>query len=88
MALQAVPDIGWASRGACRTSDPELFFPVTSSPRQEAAAKRVCAGCAVLQECRAYAIRTGERDGIWGGLTPEERRRLRFPQGWRQRAVS
>ncbi|QYC38604.1 Transcriptional regulator WhiB [Nonomuraea coxensis DSM 45129] len=81
-------EIGWLRRGACRSSDPDLFFPLAPSPLQEARAKAVCAGCQVLEECRAYALRAGESDGIWGGLTPQERRRSRFPAGWRDSAAS
>ncbi|MFC7590076.1 WhiB family transcriptional regulator [Nonomuraea antimicrobica] len=55
---------------------------------QEARAKAVCATCQVMEECRAYALRAGESEGIWGGLTPEERRRTRFPEGWRRPAAS
>ncbi|MBB2909554.1 WhiB family redox-sensing transcriptional regulator [Streptosporangium becharense] len=83
-----VREIGWATRGACRTSDPDLFFPLTPSVEHEARAKAVCAGCAVLKECRAYALRAGEPEGIWGGLTVEERRGMRFPAGWRRPAAS
>jgi WhiB family transcriptional regulator, redox-sensing transcriptional regulator len=81
-------EIGWLRRGACKSSDPELFFPLAASPVQEAQAKAVCATCQVLAECRSYALKAGETDGIWGGLTPEERRRTRFPAGWRNSAAS
>jgi WhiB family transcriptional regulator, redox-sensing transcriptional regulator len=81
-------EIGWLRKGACESSDPELFFPLAPTPAQEARAKAVCAGCQVLTECRSYALKAGEADGIWGGLTPEERRRSRFPAGWRDSAAS
>ncbi|MEV8633356.1 WhiB family transcriptional regulator [Streptosporangium sp. NPDC051023] len=82
-----VREIGWVVRGACRASDPELFFPLAQSAEQEARAKAVCSGCPVLAECRAYALRVAEPEGIWGGLTVQERRSLRFPSGWRQPAA-
>jgi WhiB family redox-sensing transcriptional regulator len=66
----------WRSRAACRFLDPELFFPISDfgeGLEQTAAAKAVCAGCLVRRECLAFAIRTGERDGIWGGMTEQER---------------
>lgn len=91
-SLYGVPmpleEIGWLRRGACRSSDPDLFFPLAPSPLQEARAKAVCAGCPVVTECRSYALRAGETEGIWGGLTPAERRRTRFPEGWRNSAAS
>lgn len=76
----AVQGIGWADRGACRTNDPDLFFPLAPSAEQEARAKAICAGCPVLVECRDHAVRVGEPDGIWGGLTPQERRRVRLAE--------
>ena len=37
-------------------------------------AKRVCAGCEVVVECRDYALATRQPFGVWGGLDEEERR--------------
>ena len=78
----------WMALGACRASDPELFFPISaagSSVEQVSVAKAVCARCAVSEHCRSYALRTMP-DGIWGGTTREERaaervRRAVRPQG-------
>jgi WhiB family transcriptional regulator, redox-sensing transcriptional regulator len=67
----------WRSRGACRFADPELFFPVSDSGKsleQAAEARAICAGCAVRRECLAFALRTQQAYGIWGGLTEQERR--------------
>ena len=36
-------------------------------------AKGICAACPVRSDCLAHAVVNGERDGIWGGLTEEER---------------
>jgi Transposase and inactivated derivatives len=70
----------WRSQAACRTADPELFFPSADNgpayAGQVAAAKAICAGCPVRVSCLDEAL---ERIpfGIAGGLTPEERRRSR-----------
>jgi WhiB family transcriptional regulator, redox-sensing transcriptional regulator len=67
-------------RAACRDTDPELFFPIgTGGPAlaQIGAAKAVCRRCQVTPECLSWAILTGQRDGIWGGLDPLERHELR-----------
>lgn len=37
-------------------------------------AKQVCRGCPVRRECLEHALAARETDGVWGGLTPEERR--------------
>jgi WhiB family transcriptional regulator, redox-sensing transcriptional regulator len=75
----------WTERAACREPgiDPELFFPVSESGPavgQIAAARAICARCPVAADCRAWALRTGEPTGIWGGTTPGERRLLRHAQ--------
>jgi len=43
----------------------------------QARAKAVCSHCPVLAMCRMYGIsKSANEDGIWGGLTKEERRRI------------
>ena len=62
-------------RGACRSEDPELFFPIAAVgpvPAQVRSAKAVCARCPVQASCLSYALITGQ-DGIWGGTTRQER---------------
>ena len=71
----------WWEAAACRTADPDLFFPVSSvgPGRDEVArAKEVCAGCRVLRQCLQFALATRQAHGVWGGTTEEERR-LRVP---------
>ncbi|MGW5407240.1 WhiB family transcriptional regulator [Streptomyces spiralis] len=34
----------------------------------------MCRRCPVLRECRAFALRNSEYDGVWGGMTAGERR--------------
>lgn len=67
--------------GACRVEDLALFLGLPGEPAvariaREEEAKRVCARCAVLVECRAAALAEAdpETTGVRGGLTPEERR--------------
>jgi WhiB family transcriptional regulator, redox-sensing transcriptional regulator len=71
----------WWEAAACRTADPDLFFPVSSvgPGRDEVArAKEVCAGCRVRRQCLQFALSTRQAHGVWGGTTEEERR-LRVP---------
>lgn len=66
----------WRSLAACRSADPDLFFPISSSGRsiaQAAEAKAICAGCPVRRECLAFALRTHQGHGVWGGLSEQER---------------
>jgi WhiB family redox-sensing transcriptional regulator len=68
----------WRSMAACRSADPDLFFPVSASAgsqAQVAEAKAVCARCLVRRQCLDFAIRTRQVHGIWGGMTEQERYR-------------
>ena len=70
----------WRVIAACQSVDPELFFPISAAGKcleEVAEAKRVCARCLVQAECLTFAQRTGQVHGIWGGLTEEERIRVR-----------
>lgn len=75
-ALSADGD--WWSVAACRYADPDLFFPVSASGKslqQVTEAKEVCARCQVRAECLAFALRTNQLHGVWGGMAEEERYR-------------
>ncbi|MEU2900177.1 WhiB family transcriptional regulator [Streptomyces sp. NPDC088106] len=70
----------WRSGAACRTEDPELFFPIgTSGPAlvQTEQAKAVCRGCPVREQCLEWALETGQSIGVWGGTSETERRALK-----------
>ncbi len=70
-------DDDWREAGACVGVDADLFFPVGEELEKIAAAKSVCATCPVRDDCLQYSIATNQTEGVWGGLTPAERRRLR-----------
>lgn len=59
-------------QGACRGKDPEIFLPVQGDRGN--AAKAICRGCVVVEECLEYGLR--EPLGVWGGLNHRERMRL------------
>jgi WhiB family transcriptional regulator, redox-sensing transcriptional regulator len=40
-------------------------------------AKAACKTCPVRDECLSYALKW-EEYGVWGGLSPNERRKIRF----------
>ena len=69
----------WSNRAACLGAEPELFFPIGTGGAaldEVGAAKAVCSTCAVLSDCRDYALRTRQPFGVWGGLDEEQRRAL------------
>jgi WhiB family redox-sensing transcriptional regulator len=71
----ARPAEGWTAKAACRGLDVRLFYP--DSGKRSAPAQRVCAGCLVRAACLEHALAAGERHGVWGGATEDERRAMR-----------
>jgi WhiB family transcriptional regulator, redox-sensing transcriptional regulator len=63
----------WMDRGACRDSDPAVFFPARGE--DTTTAKAICMTCPVLTTCQRFGMT--QRHGVWGGLSERERRRLR-----------
>ena len=58
---------------------PDAFFPEKGSNGLRAEllwAKKVCGECPVQKQCSEYALKW-EDEGIWGGLTAEDRRKLK-----------
>jgi len=75
---------GWQSQAACLDSDPDLFFPISSSGpalQQIAQAKALCASCPVRRECLRFALATNQVHGVWGGTSEEKRQQLRSRDG-------
>lgn len=79
-----LPDAGpftpapWMAEANCLGMGVDLFFPERGgcAPGETANAKDVCRGCVVRAECLEAGM--DEKFGMWGGLTPRERRRLRM----------
>jgi len=70
----------WRADAACGNADPDLFFPddAKSAAVNLRLAKLICRGCRVSASCLTWALAAHEA-GVWGGMTEEERRRLRMP---------
>lgn len=64
----------WRTNAACGGLDPEIFFPVTDEDADQA--KSVCDRCPVQGPCLEHALSLREKDGVWGGCTERERRRI------------
>lgn len=68
----------WARRARCREVGSEVFFAddvAGDGSHLYRHAKRVCAECPVWRECRLAGL--GEDWGVWGGLSPLQRRNIR-----------
>ena len=64
----------WRQYARCLGADPELFYPTSDEAAEEARA--ICTICPVREPCLEYAITAREKQGVWGGLTERERRRM------------
>lgn len=67
----------------CKYVDPELFFPDERlnwngvENDKVKAAKKICGDCKHEVDCASYAIVRPYIQGIWGGTTGADRRRIR-----------
>ena len=60
------------SQAACR-HDPDALFVQGA---EQNAAKRICRGCAIRDECLVEALDNRIEFGVWGGWTERDRRAL------------
>jgi WhiB family transcriptional regulator, redox-sensing transcriptional regulator len=62
-------------RATVRESNTDLFVESWSGNVEvdSDTAKRMCEGCHVIDQCRAYAMVAKEPVGVWGGTTPADR---------------
>jgi WhiB family redox-sensing transcriptional regulator len=67
-------NLSWRQSAACRGVDPEIFYAATDEDAD--VAKSICAQCMVREPCLEYALANREREGVWGGATERERRRI------------
>ena len=65
----------WIALRACSGLPVEIFYPARGEDVK--LAKSICRACPVREECLDYAIRVNEKNGIWGGRSERERRRIR-----------
>jgi WhiB family transcriptional regulator, redox-sensing transcriptional regulator len=64
----------WRNNAAWRGLDLEIFYPPTDE--EAVSAKLVCDACAVREACLEVALSAREKEGVWGGCTERERRRI------------
>jgi len=67
-------DISWRINSACQGLDPDIFYPESEDNCEQATA--ICKSCHVRIACLNYALDTREKQGVWGGASARERRRL------------
>ena len=64
-------------RGLCRGMDTNVFFPQNGHNLLTRPAKETCNRCPVQLECLEYALDKNIDHGTWGGVSENERRRIR-----------
>lgn len=70
----------WRLRAACR-SLPDLDAPFATDDRLQADFIRVCQHCPVRTDCLEFALACNDADGIYGGLTVDQRRIVQRRRG-------
>jgi hypothetical protein len=69
--FKAIPAQLDLARAVCVNTDSEIFF--SEEPSEIALAKSICGECPIATQCAEWAAKNAEY-GVFGGLTPEERR--------------
>jgi WhiB family transcriptional regulator, redox-sensing transcriptional regulator len=68
------PDASFMKRGRCNDLPPEIMFP-HDKPGVEAA-KEICRICVVQEVCLDHALTFKIGNGVWGGTSERERRKI------------
>ena len=77
--LESAP--AWRSSAACIGMDSNIFFlDYRGNYRQ---ARAICQACPVRTECLDSELAYAETWGMFGGLSPRERREIRFTRARR-----
>jgi WhiB family redox-sensing transcriptional regulator len=66
----------WKDEAACLGLNGAMFFPGENN-HYDPQAFTICRRCPVRERCLMFAMNNEIAYGIWGGLTPPERQRLR-----------
>lgn len=74
-ALLQRDEMAWQDDANCKGANADLFFPERGASTRTA--KSICRECRVRADCLEFAITTGEKFGIWGGMSERERRKVR-----------
>ncbi len=74
MSALSTTNLSWRTSAACQGLDPDIFYPLSDEDSDQA--KDVCAVCPVQTSCLEHALAIREKEGVWGGATERERRRI------------
>lgn len=68
---------GWRARALCRNYDLNAFYPTPMDSNAKAAALMICGDCPVQMDCLDWALAVNDQEAVLGGMTVNERRRIR-----------
>lgn len=71
-------------QAACAGTDTEFFYPNKDSftDDERRIFEKMCGSCPILDMCKEWAL-VHERFGVWGGMVPIDRERMRRRLGWK-----
>ena len=68
----------WHAEGLCRDHHtPDLWHPASAKDDAAREAKTICRVCPVRALCADEALNDPTLSGVWGGLTANQRTRMR-----------
>lgn len=75
-ALESAPSEGWQESSLCSDPgiDPDIFFPSDGAGVE--VARKICAICPVIAPCLEDALTRREINGVRGGTSERERKRI------------
>jgi WhiB family redox-sensing transcriptional regulator len=66
----------WFERAKCAGVGPDEFFAEEHGSYGRLQWRSLCPGCPVRGDCLSFAYLEDERWGVWGGFTPNARKKL------------
>lgn len=72
----------------CGETDPDIFFPESKQELKNIlpTLQEICGGCEHRLPCLEYALVNDIKDGVWGGVTPNQRFKMKPDQGTHSQA--
>jgi len=71
-------DTSWVASANCKGEGTNTFFPTRGDNSLMEKAKAICSKCEVSRQCLAYATRTEQTVGVWGGKSARERSAITY----------
>lgn len=70
-------DDDWKLKAACRGKPLNMFYPYSGSVAEQEVVRFCHDACKVREWCLIWALYIPEEYGVWGGMTSDDRKKLR-----------